>query len=603
MLLALALLACTDDPATAPVTPRAGVLDEGPLNPFPSMATFAEGAVAVPRDTLPLPENGTHMDVERLNWRDGFSPVQPAIVRLHVAIDAGSLSGQDALGIGGSVRMVDLDTRTEIPCFAELDIHPDALYDPAERTLIVRPMQAMPPGHTVAVVLSSAVRTADGAPLSVPAWAAAKASDPASAELATTLEEIGQTDVALAWAFPVGDARPLLRHLLDAVPVPGSFTFTRVRDADTEETGRMPPGAWRILEGTYTVPNWLADDVGFRVDGTGMPTMQGTTEAYMMALVPDSLRDAAPGSAPVVVFGHGILGEPSDYLASMDDGAGVIELANRLGAVVIATKWRGLTEDDQPAALAVAMDFGRFPELTDKLAQGVANTVGLMRLATEGSLGDAPEFGGLLDRDDLRYYGISLGGIEGAVTVANAPAVRHAAFHVAGGAWSTMLERSSNWPPFEMLVMRSVEDPADRQLLYAASQLLWDPVDPASWSADLSERSVLWQEAMEDNQVPNLTTELVVRSVGAALGTPAVTQPYGLRTVALPASGPVLTQFDPMTERLERGNRPAVNTGSHGIPRAWPGCRAQVEGFLTDGVARHFCGEGACTADNPGTAR
>jgi hypothetical protein len=458
----------------------------------------------------------------------------------------------------------------------------------------------MIPGHEIAVVLTSAVRTADGAALSVPAWAQAQERDPASAALATRLAELGLVDVALAWSFPVGDGRPLLRTLLDDAPVPGAYVFSRVRDADEEEPGRMPAGAWKILEGTYTVPNWLAEDRGFEVDGSGMPQLQGETEAYMMVLVPESLRDAPAGEAPVIVFGHGILGEPSDYLASSDDGAGVIALANALGAVVVATKWRGLTEDDQPEALAVAMDFGRFPELTDKLAQGVANTVALARLAHDGPLADDPALAGKVRRGDVRYYGISLGGIEGAVTLANTPEIGLGAFHVAGAAWGTMLERSSNWPPFEMLVVRGIEDPADRQLLYAASQMLWDPVDPASWTEELSTRNLLWQEAMEDNQVPNLTTELLARSVGARLGTPSVTQPFEIQTVALPAGGPILTQFDPMTERLERANRPAPNTNAHGIPRAWAGCRQQVVTFLSEGVAEHFCGEGACTAENTG---
>ncbi len=596
----VSLLSCAEPSDEDTSVARGGVLDEGPLNPFPSMATVADGHVAIAPETLPRAENGTHMDVARLNSREGFSPVQPSVVRLHVAVDPASLNGQDALGVGGSVRMYDLDAGVELPCFAEVDAHPDAQFDPAERTLIVRPMQSMTPGHEVAVVLTRAVRTLNGAALDLPAWRDALAEDPVSQQLDARLTELGMTDIALAWSFPVGDARPLLRGVLDEVPVPATYAFSRVRDADVEEAGRMPPGVWKLLEGTYAVPSWLAQDRGFEVDAQGMPVPQGTTDAYMMVMVPEALRGAPLASAPVVVFGHGILGEPTDYLASMNDDAGVIELANRLGAIVVATKWRGLTEDDQPSALEVAMDFGRFPELTDKLVQGVANTVGLMRLVKEGTLTADPAFEGRVNGEDLRYFGISLGGIEGAVTVANTSLIDRAVFHVGGSAWSTMLERSSNWPPFEMLVMRSVEDPEERQLLYAVSQLLWDPVDPASWSQELAGRSILWQEAMEDNQVPNLTTELLARSVGATLGTPGVTQPYGLTAVALPASGPILTQFDPMMEPLSRTNRPAVNTGSHGVPRAWPGCRDQIHGFLEDGLARHFCGDGPCTATNTG---
>jgi hypothetical protein len=163
-----------------------------------------------------------------------------------------------------------------------------------------------------------------------------------------------------------------------------------------------------------------------------------------------------------------------------------------------------------------------------------------------------------------------------------------------------MLERSSNWPVFELLVVQTVPDPWDRQLLYAASQVLWDPVDPASWTAELAGRPLLYQEAIGDNQVPNLTTELLARSSGTPLAAPSVTQPWALETTTLPRTGPVLVQFDPQTDAIPPGNRPASNTQAHNIPRTWAGTLDQVEGYLRTGVIEHHCGDGPCTATNTG---
>jgi hypothetical protein len=513
---------------------------------------------------------------------------------LPVPIDETSLAGQLGLGTGGSVRLVDLDTGEEIVAFAELDAHPDAVSS-GERTLIVRPMRAMTPGHTVAVAITDAVTTA-GRPLAASDWPE-WTERPEHADLLARLADLGH-EAVIAWDFPVADGTAITRHLAASVGVPAAYTFEYVVPA---ESGNLPARVWKKIEGTYTTDNWLVDDRVFALGDDGLPVAQGTTEAYLYVHVPESVRDAAPGTVPVMIFGHGILSEPDEYLDEDDDPSAVIELADRMGAIVVATKWRGLTYDDQPEAIAVASDFARFPELTDKLAQGVANTLALIRLVDEGTLLDDPELGGLADRSRLYWYGISLGAIEGSVTLANQTRIEHAVLHVGGSAWATMLERSSNWPVFETLVSRAFEDPWDRQVLYATSQMLWDPVDPASYADDLRGRPFLYQEAMGDNQVPNITTELLARSDGAPLGTPSVTQPTGIQTVALPAAAPVLVQFDPEKGDPDPVNRPPSDSGAHGDPRLWEGCIAQtLQYYATEGTVEHYCGDTACAESNRG---
>lgn len=603
-LLALSLLgACTgkqDD--SNPMSAPDGLLDQGALGPFPNADLVVDGHLAIPDGVLPAA--ATPWDVSRVAWRTGFSPVQVSVARLWDLgqIDSASLSGQAGLGVGGTVRIIDLDDGTEIPCFAELDAFPDAVSE-GRRALLVRPMSAMTVGHTVAVVVTDGVQTVDGAGFPHDAWDRAVSRLPHYADLADKLDGLGISGVALAWDFPIGDGTAPVRSLAASLPVPTTYTLDTVRTADTPEDGAVPQGTWKNGEGTFTSASWLVDDESFQLDADGLPVAQGDDDMYVFVHIPESARDAAPGTVPVVLFGHGILSSPERYLNDPDDPSGVVALSNRMNAIVIATVWRGLTYDDLLHAVMVSGDFGRFHELTDMLSQGVANTLALEKLIDEGTLLDDPLFEGRADRSQLYYHGISLGSIEGAVVLANQTRIDHAVLHVGGSAWSTMLERSSDWPAFEQGISRTVPDPSDRQILYSLMQLYWDPVDPISYSAELSTRNILWQESMGDNQVPNISTETLMRSVGGELVEPYVTLPYGIAgTTGTPTSGgPAFAQYDPELGYPAMENRPAEETGAHNAPRLWAGCAEQTaHALLNSGEVLHYCGDSACSAENTG---
>lgn len=587
MLLTL-LLGCP--PPDDSAAPAVGALGAGRINPFPSVELVDDGHLAFTADDLPLMEGGTPWDLERLGRREGFSVVQPSVVQFAVPIDEASVSGQGAPGTDGTVRMVDLDSGEAILCFAELDAAEAALAS-GRRALIVRPLRTLTPGHRVAVVVTSGV-TSGGAPLELPA------PEGHYAELHAELAALGQDDVVLAWDFPVAAETRTVDGALARLQAPGAVTLTWTREAGGDPA--PPPGLWRLAEGSFVGTEFLVDGARMELDGEGLPVVQGARDVYLMVAVPESVKDAAPGTVPVLIFGHGILSEPEDYLDE-DDPSGLVALANGLGAIVVATKWTGLSDLDQVHAIEVAGDFSRFYEVPEMMAQGVADTASLARLVRDGALLDDPIFAGLADRDTVLYFGISLGGIEGATTMANQDVVTRGVFHVGGAAWATMLERSSNWPPFDLVVTRIFPDPWERQVLYATTQLFWDPVDPASHVDRLAEGTWLWQESIGDEQVPNLTTELLVRSVGVPLGTPAVTTPPELDAAALPLTGAAITQFDPEVGLPDPENRPGAKSGAHSIPRLWEGTQAQTAHFLLTGEVAHYCGEAACSASNPGS--
>ncbi|MCB9688531.1 MAG: hypothetical protein H6735_26070 [Alphaproteobacteria bacterium] len=581
-----------------------GLLGTGWANPFPTAALVTDGHL----DLRDLPTTGdAPIPVERLAWREGFSPAQVSVMRLD-GVDDSRFPRASAIAPGeGSVRMVDLTAGAYVPCMAELDAYPEAL----ERATLVRPLHALPYGHRIAVVVTTdAVARPDrfDAMLSDRPPPSLAEQAPHWKSLMADLEAFGipSDEIAVAWDFPVADGTLPLRAALDQVAPPGGHAFTTVRSA--ADGDRVVGRTWRAAVGTYRVQDFLVGDRSLQLDADGRPSVVGETDAYLYVHVPDSVKDAPAGSVPVMVFGHGIFSEPEAYLDEPDDPSGVVQLADELGVIVVATMWRGLCAPDRMVPITVAGDFSQISELTDMLVQGQVNVRTLLEEVRSGDLVDDPVFTGasgqaLVDRGHVVYYGISLGGIEGAVLLAQDPPVDAGALHVGGSMWSTMLERSSDWLAFEILMRVSVPDPSDRQVLYALSQLWWDPVDPIAWTPELSTTPFLLQESIGDEQVANLTTEALARSVGLPLLAPEVRVPWEMATEVGPLPGRALVQFDPEVPLPTEANRPADVTGAHEAPRTWDGTRAQVVDYLTEATSRlvvHHCDEAACSASNQG---
>lgn len=584
------------------------------LQAFPSQELVdADGRVDIPQGALPQSIGGTPFPIDRVNGRDGFSPSQTSVVDLGVDLDPSSLPAD--LESGGSVQLWDLDAGIAWPARVELDAWPD---NPEPAVLLIRPMAPLPIGHRVAVVLTDALRAADGGSLPVDAYAAAVAGQPVTGrwadsaariqDLDAELADLGVQNRLLAFSFPVGDPTGPTRQVAAQAPLPSTWDWERVEEAATP--GELGEGIWKRARGSFPTTGWLGEDGRFILDESGALTPGATWSAELFVLLPESLRDAPLESAPVWLFGHGIFSSPYLYLGDPSDPNSVIALANQAGAIVVATAWPGLVTTDVSIPLEVAADFGRFPILTDRLVQGVGNQVALSRLLVEGALLEDPVFAGRADpvvqTGGLRWFGISLGGIAGAVTVAVNPHISHAVLHVGGSSWSTMLERSDTWETFESLMVRGLPSPRDRQQLIAASQLFWDGADPASFVEDLRGRSILWQAALGDERVSNRTTESLLRGL---VPSPAVLAPWpesGLPpgfSVLSAEDGPLLSIFDPEVPLPPDQNRPPPTTGAHEAPRHWPGMHQQVIRFLDPedpGVVEHFCGDAPCSADNPG---
>jgi hypothetical protein len=655
LLLAAALAGCpTPTPGPCDIGGEPGLTGAGPFDPFPSMH-LVQADPEAPEDLaacrLTLPEGsppvgeGDAMDVARFNRRDGFSPAGTIVWKPGVPLDDSNLPSLADPGAsvlpGSPVQLLDLDTGERLAAFAELDAWPDQY--PEDRVLLIRPVRSLGFQTHVAVVLTTALVDDSGETVASPSAFAAirdgdkdgSASDVVVAHYDDLLDRIeghgvGRSDVAFAWDFHTAsedNLRAPLDRVLDTMraelPLDPAFApevvISDVFDADDGDP--TPPDVWKEVRGSLRLIHhlWKEDgsddadddehDVGiFRLDAEGLPVARGVDDAFFTAILPDSIRDAAPGTVPVLVFGHGIFASPNYYLSDSEDGNGTIDLCNRLAAVCIGGEWRGLTTRDVADALRVAGNLGRFPLITDKMVQGVSNQMALARAFrtafVEQDWLQAVAGGSLVDASRIHYFGISLGGIEGATLMANSEVVEYGVLHVPGSQWATMLERSSHWASFEDFVIVTQPDPADRQRVYALTQLLWDPVDPVNHFAGLREASVLWQVSMGDEQVPNFTAWTLGRSVGVPLVGEPVEEVFGLSVADAPtapaASG--MAQFDGGFVRPADVNRPAVvpeGPTAHTALRHTDEVKQQVVAFFADGAEGtivHPC-DGPCVFD------
>lgn len=643
LFLAAASAAC--DKTEAPYSgPPVGIIDDSILFPFPSVHLMREDAatatglrVAIPEGLLPVSEcpDCRPMDVERFNRRDGFSTVQPIVVLLgDQDIDPASLPGEDriedSLAPGATVMVIDVATGERIPLFAEMDHSPDAT-GPHNRTMIVRVQRAMEFAKRYAVVLTTGIRTRGGGTAAPPPRFAAlrdgRSPHPALdryvghyRSLLDALERHGvpRSSIALAWDFWTASDESIhatFDHVLAATRAdlpadPGfepDYVVTSIEDASNKPD--LNPLVLRRVRGTFSLAAFvprdpeLPEDGMFVLDADGMPVRRGRRDVVFLTVVPAVAAGAPAGSLGVLIYGHGLLDSPEWPLGSERDPDSVMRLANDLRLVVIGTEWSGLSERDELDAAAVSVDFGLFPSITEELQQGVANTLALERLVRtrfrEADFLRADGGGSLLDPDRTVYYGISLGGIKGATFMANAEHVRYGVLHVAGGAWGLMMERSSNWEDYDRYARQWTPNPVDRQVLYSASQMFWDPVDPITHVPRLRRKSLLWQEAVGDAQVSNLASRLIARSVGAPLLLPSPERPCCMdeRSAPLPPGSSALAIYDPDCGRPGPGNVPAEDNRAHGAIRNRPETLAQIAAFLAaggEGAVIHPCGAGPC---------
>jgi hypothetical protein len=594
------------------------------LTPFPSSlietpdATTATGLrVAIPEEKLP-PQHTAPLSAARLNRHDGISPSTPFVVYFKKGVDATQLPTLDALDASvaadSAVQIIDYATGERVPLFAELDANAVA---PARQALLIRPMARLKPATRYVVALVG-LHDASGHALEPAGFAALRDRGPLNKSLETlaaSYEEIftvlaaagvARRSLTLAWDVTTSSDADATGHLVamrdQALPMVDQLTWTVTSSTDTPSD----PFHLREVVGTFTVPSFLTDDSQtaiLNVDANGNPALRGTGTANFVVDIPQCAKTAT-GPLPVMVFGHGLFGTAKDELATPY----MQQVVNYLCMVAIGTDWTGLAAYDYTVlADNVLPNFNNIPIVTDRLQQSHVNAQLLTRLFLRHMKDDpALQLSGtpVTDGSQVYYYGISDGGIQGGTFMALSEDVVHGVLNVPGCEWSLLIQRSSDFTPLQQILDIVIPDPLDQQILLSLLQPEFDFTDPASYAAHLiasplpntPAKQILVQEAINDAQVTNVATRVLVRAIGLP-GIDLEHPVYGVTEVAAPQPS-AYTQWDVMPTPPPAENTPAADdNGAHGEIRKLVDLEAQLKAFLTPtGQVQQTCAS-TCVCD------
>lgn len=632
-----------------PVAP-AGCLLPFPNNYFTVPDRHSATGLRVHFDAAAMPANvlGRHIDPTEWNRQDGFSPGEPILVQVP-GLDVAKSRIAPVTDVGSSLRadapivLINARTGRRTPYWAELDAH--AATQPDRQLLIVRPAVALEEGATYLVGLRG-LREGAGRPIAAPAaFTSALAAtgrhrtarDSQVQHIAASLAAHGvrTRDLYLAWDFTVASEQNLTGRMLairdTAFKALGrsapKFTVTSVTDYSTAQDARIA----RQVVGTVTVPSFLtgsggpgsrlhygpAGGDGLPATPDALPTPSGQDlQADFVCNIPRSADPAHP--AHLSLYGHGLLGSPTEINAG-----NVKDMSNGQDFMFCATSWIGLAAADVNFVAGVWADVSTFAAVPDRLQQGFLNFLFLGRAMDTGSgFAGNPAFQDahgrpLIDvRGGLHYDGNSQGGINGGALTAIAQDFTRAVLGVPGMNYSTLLQRSVDFAPFQQIENGYYPDPEDQQVIFGLLQMLWDRGEADGYAQHLTSHplphtpvhTVLMHVAFADHQVSNAAAEVEARTIGARLYQPALApgwtdevhpywgipalpnHPYRGSAMVVWNSG---AAFNPPPTNLAPDG-PQYGDDPHEFPRAQPEAQQQKAAFLLTGFVVDVCGGNPC---------
>jgi hypothetical protein len=619
---------------------------------------------------MPANVDGKHVDAVPYNRNDGFSPGQPILLRVPGLNSEAAMATTGAVPINDIGRyrdpnqpivLIDADTGKRWPIWAEIDSNATK---PNLVALEIHPAKNLVARHRYIVALRG-LKTADGDPIPAPAAFRyyrdqVPSNQPAINQRRAHFESIFKTlgaagikrsNLYLAWDFSVASdqniAARVLRMRNDAFAklgdtkladrtVQGSSPEFKVTDV-TNFTPSQNAQIAREVKGTFRVPCYLAPNCApgsrFQLDSNGLPTRHGDWAANFDCIIPRSAVAGNPAPARPSLYGHGLLGSAGEVASS-----GQAALADTYNFVLCATDEIGMSSSDIPVAVRILQDFSRFPELADRLQQGLLNELYLGRLMIHrNGFSSAPAFHvngtmntpSVINRTQLYYDGNSQGGIMGGALTAISPDFVRAALGVPAMRYSLLLPRSVDFDDYATIFYPSYPNELARPLVLSLSQMLWDRGEPNGYAHRMTDvplpntprHKVLMNVAFGDHQVSNWAANVEAWTIGAAthqpildpgrwpgvdklFGIPRIAQyPFDGSAIVYWDTGPVRPNPDDPGETIGVPPPPQQNVPNragedpHGAPRGAPDALTMVSYFLRpQGAVVNVCGNHPCYA-------
>jgi hypothetical protein len=600
---------------------------------------------------MPANKDGKRITTGDYNRLDGFSPGQTIVVRVKGLNTRRAFSRSRLVPLSdmsqsfarrAGVVVINARTRKRQLIYAELDANAKSAKD---RMLLIHPGENFDEGGRYIVALRG-LRTASGKRIkpskgfrALKRGAGPKRHRARYKKLFRTLKRagIGKSNLTLAWDFTVGSEKGLTSRMLKI----RDDAFAKLGDtnlADRTIQGNAPqytitkvvdnpePRILKRISGTYQVPCYL--------NKAGCPP--GATFNYA-----SSSKDALPAQQPgnfqtarfecaiptaaatspshAALYGHGLLGGPDEI-----DGNNVRNMSQEHDFTFCATAWSGMSAEDIPNAIKQLGNLAGFASFPDRLQQGFLNQLYLGRLLIHpAGLTANPAFAGLVNPSQLYYDGNSQGGIMGTALTALAPDYQRAVLGVPGINFSVLLTRSSNWETYGAVFNPAYPREADRPLILALINLLWDRGEGNGYAhhvttdppAGTPPHRVLLHAAVGDFQVTTYQADVLARTIGASAYKPAFlpgrslekTPTYRIPAMQSPFAGSAIVYWDngPVRPDASTGNGPEPleniwpreGKDPHGAPRATPAARQQKAQFLLTGNVVDVCGGKPCQTD------
>ncbi|MFN8162051.1 MAG: hypothetical protein U0R52_13505 [Solirubrobacterales bacterium] len=624
--------------------------------------------------TPAMPANvaDVHIDPSAYDLNDGFSPGQPIVLRVPGLDNPAALARTGAVPINhlgrfrarnAPVVVIDAKTGKRWPIWVEIDSNAST---PGGTALLIHPATNFAAKHRYVVALRH-LKNSSGKTIGAPAGFRYYRDRLASGQkvvnrrrahfesMFRTLRRAGiaRSSLYLAWDFTVASDINIAGRMLHI----RNDAFAQLGDADLSDgrvEGTAPsftvttvdvdpkPGVARRVRGTFEVPCYLHPNCApggrFQLNSKGMPTRNGTWTANFDCVIPHSATDdfgAAPGRP--AVYGHGLFGSAGEvYGADIQH-----ELAQHYDFVLCATDEIGMSSSDVVnTAGHILPDLSNWPELADRLQQGLLNELFLGRLmdttaAQGGFLSDVHFHAddatlaspGVIDPSRLYYNGSSQGGIMGGALTAVSPDFIRAALNVGAMNYSVLLSRSVDYDEFIPFVEAAYPDDLSHPLFQSLIQMLWDRGEPNGYAHRMTSdplpgtpaHKVLLSVALGDHQVTNFQSDVEARTIGARTHRPALYPGRWPHTDVLwnvpaiasyPYDGSAVVYFDIGPERANPSPPPTsigvppppwINAPNragedpHGAPRGAPTGLHMISDFLAPhGAVTDVCGQAPC---------
>ena len=602
------------------------------LLPFPSDAFLREDNTTVTglrvnyaENTLPvsgsLSNSGESVQIESLNRLDGMSPSTQIMTAFSTLPNLTGVADQYSIGlsmeVGHATTLLNLDTGEKLAHWVELDARAD---DESATLVFIRTLQSLDSNTAYGIGISGldvAPSTAfqailDGHQTDAPDVEARQTS---MASLIQALNDSGHDVENLndAWQFHTASLDsiigPTLSMRSDALERLGDDGIgCTVESVETDWLADID-NDFRIIKGTYTVPQyleWQNPPSLLSKDANGTPQFVEYAEIPFTLVIPQVLADKNE-SGPLVVFGHGFLGDGRSAVSSW-----AIGWMQEYEVAMVATDIYGWSNSDLDTVFLGLANPEYFEHQADRLQQMLVNQMALAR-TFKGVCSDLDELyhngTNLVNSSDVHYMGYSLGGIYGASITAFSPDIDRAALWVGGSGFSSIIERSTNYATFSdgFILPQAYPQRNDRALLIGICQQMWDASDPdtylrfaeTGYGDQIQPFNILSTISVNDAQVPGLSSDRAARTAGISVLNGSMMSPYGIDVADGPITGSAIVYWDGNYDAMPDTNAapPIGDSGkAHNEIAPITQVNTMVGDFLLTGIINDTC-DGSCTFD------